>query len=226
MRRWADQVAPGRRGEVPRLRRRGRVAGPGRGAGADRNARLVGRRRRRAATGSACPSVTVSPTPGGSSSAGSRGRPLIPEGRYLFPTALEQEDEFAPMASDDRRRHGGEVLVVESQQCERDDRRRSSCPRWSSCRSPTCSSSRRRARSVPSRRRPGRDYLALVGPDADSADRTQTQIWTQLRSTIPDLRWEDCAEISLQIADADAALVDPTQLFSSVPSPDSVGSGG
>lgn len=64
------------------------------------------------------------------------------------------------------------------------------------------------------------------GPTADSADRTQTQIWTHLRKTIPNLRWGDCAEISLQIADADAALVDPTQLSSSVPSPDSVGSGG
>ena len=70
-----------------------------------------------------------------------------------------------------------------------------------------------------------KDYLALVGPDADSADRTQTQIWTHLRKTIPDLRWEDCAEISMQIADADAVAVDPTQLSGVVPSPPSVGSG-
>ena len=30
---------------------------------------------------------------------GSRGRPLIPEGRYLFPTAIESESEFAAMAA-------------------------------------------------------------------------------------------------------------------------------
>lgn len=31
---------------------------------------------------------------------GSRGRPLIPEGRYLYPTALDAESEFAQVASD------------------------------------------------------------------------------------------------------------------------------
>jgi hypothetical protein len=30
---------------------------------------------------------------------GSRGRPLIPEGRYLYPTALDSEPEFAQVAS-------------------------------------------------------------------------------------------------------------------------------
>ena len=72
----------------------------------------------------------------------------------------------------------------------------------------------------------GLDYMALIGPDADSADRTQTQIWTKLRRSIPDLRWEDCAEISMNVVDAGAAPVDPTQFVSSVPSPDSVDSGG
>jgi len=31
---------------------------------------------------------------------GSRGRPFIPEGRYLYPTALDNQDEFASMAAD------------------------------------------------------------------------------------------------------------------------------
>lgn len=71
----------------------------------------------------------------------------------------------------------------------------------------------------------GRDYMSMVGPDADSADRTQTQIWVHLRKTVRDVRWEECAEITLQIADADAASVDPTVLAGSVLSPDSAGSG-
>lgn len=71
----------------------------------------------------------------------------------------------------------------------------------------------------------GKDYLQLVGPDADSADRTQTQIWTHLRKSIKDLRWDECDEVMLQIADKDATAVDPTKLASSVPSLDSAGSG-
>ena len=31
---------------------------------------------------------------------GSRGRPYVPEGRYLYPTALAAQDEFAQFASD------------------------------------------------------------------------------------------------------------------------------
>lgn len=72
----------------------------------------------------------------------------------------------------------------------------------------------------------GQDYLAMVGPDADSADRTQTQIWVFLRRQIRDLRWEECAEITLQVADQDdVTTVDPTLLASSVPSLDSADSG-
>ncbi len=71
----------------------------------------------------------------------------------------------------------------------------------------------------------GRDYMNLVGPEADSADRTQTQIWTHLRKAIPDLRWEECDEITLQMADQDIAALDPTKLAGSAPSPDSVDSG-
>jgi len=71
----------------------------------------------------------------------------------------------------------------------------------------------------------GVDYLAMVGPNADSADRTQTQIWVHLRKRIPNLRWEDCAEISMEIAGADAGAVDPTLLAGSVLSPASADSG-
>jgi hypothetical protein len=71
----------------------------------------------------------------------------------------------------------------------------------------------------------GRDYLTMVGPDADSADRTQTAIWVRLRKDIPGLRWDQCDEVVLQIADAEGLEVDPTKLASSVPSPLSAGSG-
>ena len=70
----------------------------------------------------------------------------------------------------------------------------------------------------------GRDFLAMVGQNADSADRTQTQIWMHLRRTIRDLRWEECEEISLQIIDVDDA-VDPTLLAASALSPPSADSG-
>src|SRR5262249_55413221 len=30
---------------------------------------------------------------------GSRGRPYVPEGRYVYPTALAAQDEFAPLAA-------------------------------------------------------------------------------------------------------------------------------
>lgn len=71
----------------------------------------------------------------------------------------------------------------------------------------------------------GRDFLALVGPNADSADRTQTQIWMHLRKTIRDLRWDECEEVALCFADADAADVDPTLLAASALSPPSADSG-
>lgn len=70
----------------------------------------------------------------------------------------------------------------------------------------------------------GRDFLSLVGPNADSADRTQTQIWMHLRKTIRDLRWEECDEVGLHFADGDDA-VDPTLLAASALSPPSADSG-
>jgi hypothetical protein len=57
----------------------------------------------------------------------------------------------------------------------------------------------------------GKDYMALVGEDADSADRTQTQIWTKLRQSMPGLRWDECADIELEIADLEVVGVDPTR---------------
>lgn len=71
----------------------------------------------------------------------------------------------------------------------------------------------------------GRDYVAMVGADADSADRTQTAIWVRLRRDIPGLRWDQCEDVVLQIADADGAELDPTVPVISVPLPHSVGSG-
>jgi hypothetical protein len=71
----------------------------------------------------------------------------------------------------------------------------------------------------------GQDYMALVGPKADSADRTQTQIWTHLRKQFPGLRWDECDDVTLQIADEDVKALDPTKLVAYVPSPDSVASG-
>jgi hypothetical protein len=59
----------------------------------------------------------------------------------------------------------------------------------------------------------GLDYMALIGPDADSADRTQTQVWQHLRKTVPGLRWDDCADVGLQLDDGTAP--DPFALGSS-----------
>jgi hypothetical protein len=70
----------------------------------------------------------------------------------------------------------------------------------------------------------GRDYLALVGETADSADRTQTQVWQHLRRTIADLRWSECADIELQF-EGGPERVDPSVLASSMASPRSVVSG-
>lgn len=62
----------------------------------------------------------------------------------------------------------------------------------------------------------GRDYMALVGPDADSADRTQTQVWAFLRRRIPGLRWADCEEVGMAVVDAGALpVLDPTRPVSS-----------
>jgi hypothetical protein len=71
----------------------------------------------------------------------------------------------------------------------------------------------------------GRAWDVLVGPDADSADRIQTMIWIQLRRTIPDLHWDECADIDVQIDEGVLASMDPTKLVGSVSSPPSAGSG-
>lgn len=71
----------------------------------------------------------------------------------------------------------------------------------------------------------GRDYLSLGGPDADSADRTQTLVWTYLRRQFPDLRWGDCENVALQLSDGPVS-VDPTKPASSEPSLPFAGSGG
>ncbi len=71
----------------------------------------------------------------------------------------------------------------------------------------------------------GRTWDSLVGPDADSADRFQTLIWIHLRRQIPDLRWDECADVDVVIEEG-AAGVDPTKLAGSATSPGSAGSGG
>lgn len=70
----------------------------------------------------------------------------------------------------------------------------------------------------------GRSWEALVGPEADAADRFQTMIWIQLRRTIPGLRWEDCSDVDVQVEEGVAGL-DPTRLGASESSPLSVASG-
>lgn len=71
----------------------------------------------------------------------------------------------------------------------------------------------------------GRSWDELMGADADAADRFQTIIWQRLRKSVPGLRWDDCADVELQIDDAAAATVDPTKRSDSARSPDSVVSG-
>lgn len=69
----------------------------------------------------------------------------------------------------------------------------------------------------------GRAWDTLVGPDADAADRFQTMIWIQLRRTVPDLRWDECADIDVQVEEG--VGVDPTRLAGSASSPPSADSG-
>lgn len=70
----------------------------------------------------------------------------------------------------------------------------------------------------------GQTWDKLVGPDADSADRIQTLIWIKLRKEIPDLRWDECADVELHIEEGAMGL-DPTRLAGSASSPPSAGSG-
>ena len=70
----------------------------------------------------------------------------------------------------------------------------------------------------------GQAWDKLVGPDADSADRIQTMIWIQLRRSIPDLHWDECADIDVQI-DEGVLDMDPTVLAGSASSLPSAGFG-
>ena len=72
----------------------------------------------------------------------------------------------------------------------------------------------------------GRSFDQMCGPDADGADRSQTLIWLKLRRDRPGLRWADCDEVTIQVADGVLEAVDPTQLVASESSPLSAGSGG
>ena len=70
----------------------------------------------------------------------------------------------------------------------------------------------------------GKDWDEMMGPDADAADRFQTTIWVKLRRDIPDLRWDDCADVEVEITDA-VAVVDPLDSSAPATSPSSAGSG-
>ena len=72
----------------------------------------------------------------------------------------------------------------------------------------------------------GKDFMALIGPDADNADRTQTQIWLFLRRSIPDLRWAECDGVDMISDDTITGEMDPTKPASSVASLPSAASGG
>jgi hypothetical protein len=72
----------------------------------------------------------------------------------------------------------------------------------------------------------GKDFMALIGPDADNADRTQTQIWLFLRRTMPDLRWAECDGVDMIIDEAITGAMDPTRPASSEGSLPSAASGG
>ena len=70
----------------------------------------------------------------------------------------------------------------------------------------------------------GRSWDELMGENADPADRFQTIIWQRLRKTVAGLRWDDCADVELQIDDA-AAIADPSKGSGSERSPVSADSG-
>jgi hypothetical protein len=70
----------------------------------------------------------------------------------------------------------------------------------------------------------GKTFDEMAGPDADGADRIQTLIWMKLRRTYPGLRWDECADVDVQIEEG-ALDLDPTKLVASASSPPSVDSG-
>jgi hypothetical protein len=69
----------------------------------------------------------------------------------------------------------------------------------------------------------GKGFDELVGANADTADRFQTFIWMKLRRDIPDLRWDECGDVEIDIEEG--AFADPTKLAVSASSPPSVASG-
>lgn len=88
------------------------------------------------------------------------------------------------------------------------------------------------ARRIPSpgaqralRAETGRGFDELCGPEADGADRIQTLVWMKLRRDIPDLRWGECDEVSVQVEEGALEAADPTRLAVSETLPGSAGSG-
>lgn len=71
----------------------------------------------------------------------------------------------------------------------------------------------------------GHSWEELMGEGGDSADRFQTIIWTRLRKDHPGLRWEDCAEVEIQLVE-DEVGPDPLAGALTANSQPSAGSGG
>jgi hypothetical protein len=69
----------------------------------------------------------------------------------------------------------------------------------------------------------GRSFDELCGADGDQADRMQTMVWAKLRKDRPGLRWEDCADVDIEVEEG---FADPTQPVALANSPGSAGSGG
>ena len=67
----------------------------------------------------------------------------------------------------------------------------------------------------------GQNLDALLGEDAEMADRMQTIVWIRLRREGHDLSWDQAGDIVVEFA-----AVDPTSAASSTSSPPFAGSGG
>lgn len=99
MRRWADQVAPAVAKEIGPFAERVAQSVAG------RVPYLTGQLADSVETVDDDDGVSVAmgddvPYAGWIEFGGSRGRPYVSEGRYLYPTALEAQDEFAQAAAD------------------------------------------------------------------------------------------------------------------------------
>ena len=160
---------------------------------------------------------------------GSRGRPYVPEGRYLYPTALEAQDEFATVAAEAADRHRQEVLMVDTVSVNGDElvehAERVELPE-------IVQISTAEARRIPSpgaqralKAETGRGFDQLCGPEADwRRPGPDADLDEAAPRSIRGLRWADCDEVTVQVEEG-ALDVDPTKLVGSASSPPSADSG-